>query len=95
MIGDYIKRKIRERATDSVRDLASEIYEDVNYKIQFYKRKVLKDLASMFLILIAVVFLAMALIFFFIEYAGLSRTISFAILGAAILIVALILKVMR
>lgn len=94
MVSGFIGSRIREGLMNAVQGFKDEVSAEVSWRLRMYKRKIIKDIVSISLLLIAILFLAIAVIFFLIEYAGLSRTASFAALGILILIVALIIKVM-
>ncbi|MDP3882287.1 MAG: hypothetical protein Q8Q31_05410 [Nanoarchaeota archaeon] len=94
MFSGFIKSRIKEGLLNAVQGFKDEISDEVSWRLRMYKRKIIKDMVSIFLLLTALLFLSIAVIFFLIEYAGLSRTISFAIFGILILLVAIILKVM-
>ncbi|MBM3233952.1 hypothetical protein FJZ19_02560 [Candidatus Pacearchaeota archaeon] len=58
-----------------------------------FQRKVMKTIISACILLLSVAMLALAAIFYLIEYAHLSKTISFLILGIILLVVGILLKI--
>lgn len=93
MIKEYIQRKVRDTVSRAVSDLGHDVYRDLSYQVQLYKRKIVKDLVSIAILLVSIVFLALAVIFSMIEYLGLSKTLSFGIIGIVLLLIGIILKI--
>ena len=88
IIGETIQTVFR----NLVHDAESRAAREINYRINRYKRKFLKDVFALLFILISAIFLAVALTYFFIEYLKLTIAVSFLISGALFLIIAIIIK---
>ncbi len=92
---DYLGDLLKVGLGKVLRNARDDVFESFNLAIKRTIRKIIKDITGMLLIVAAVIFFAFSLIFFFIEYTGLSKTLSFLIVSIIVLLVGIIIKFKR
>lgn len=92
---DYLKDLIGMSFSNTLKTIEDEAMYRINAVTQKVIHRIVREMISALLILLAVTFLALAFVFLFIEYLALTKTISFLIVGAVILSFAIIIKMMK
>lgn len=92
---DTIKESIQIQIRDFIANLEKEVSRPFIIRFDRIKRKVMREVLGLFVMIIGILMLSFALVYFFIEYMQLTRTLSFLIIGAALLIIGLILRLMK
>jgi hypothetical protein len=92
---DYLRDLIGMSFSNTLKNIEDEAMYRINAVTQKVVHRIVREMISVLLILLAVTFLALASVFLFIEYFALTKTISFLIVGAVILFFALILKMIK
>jgi hypothetical protein len=92
---DYLRDLIGMSFSNTLKNIEDEAMYRINAVTQKVVHRIVREMISVLLILLAVTFLALASVFLFIEYLALTKTISFLIVGAVILFFALILKMIK
>jgi hypothetical protein len=90
-IQDAFKSNLRRSLSGIGEDLERTLYRGTRRLI----RRFVKEMMSMMLILVSIIFLAVGAVYFFIEYVQLNKTISFLIIGVVILLIGLIIRLNR
>jgi hypothetical protein len=89
---DYVKEGI----TSGVREVGRRIESEVNhvlYKNYYrFKRRLFKDITSLFIMLIALIFISISIVYLLIEYLALSKTLAFGIIGIVLLLIGIVIK---
>ena len=83
---DYIKDILREGFRDLIRDVGEDINDVVSRRLNRLKKQMVREAIGWSFILMAIGFLAIALIFFLVEYLGFNKTLSFLIIGVILLL---------
>lgn len=78
---DYFQRKIKEGASALLHDVKKEVRSRINFEIRKIEKRIVKEIVSLVFILLGVIFLSGAVVYFFSEYLQLSRALSFFIVG--------------
>ncbi len=94
-IVDYFREALVMGFRDLLKNVEKDIDRFVIYKIESVKRKLFFDIINLFFIFLAIGALSLAGVFFFIEYLGFNKTLSFLIIGILFLIISIIIKIMR
>ncbi len=89
---DYLRESFGNPIRRIVRDIQDDVTDAVMSKIQVLQRHIMKQMASMMIIILAGLFLALAAVFFFIEYVQVTKTLAFFILGIILLCIGLMIK---
>ncbi len=92
---DFLEKQVKKGAYNLVRDVGNEITHKINVEASRIQRRMVKELSSLVILLTAVVFLAIAAIYFFIEYLSLNKTVSFLIVGIVLLFVGIIIRIIK
>ena len=92
---EYFKEALISGFRGLLKDLEKDIDRLIIHKIEAFKRRIFHDIMGMFFIFLAIGTLAIAGVFFFIEYLGLNKTLSFLIVGIIFLIISILFKIMR
>jgi len=90
---DLIIGRIEDKVRSTVKDVEKEVFRAINFKVNQFKRKIMKEFISVFVLIVALIFLALAILFLLIEFLGLNKTLSFAVIGIVLLIIGLILRI--
>jgi len=93
MLKEYLAKKGKEFLLNSLSGMENDFKKEVSYRIASYKRKMVKDFIALFILLIALVFLAFASVFLLTEYLSLTKTLAFVIIGIILVLVGLIIKI--
>jgi hypothetical protein len=92
---DYVKEALLAGFKELVKDIERDISRQISFRLDVIRRRIMREIMGVFFILLAIAFLGIALIFFFIEYLGLGKTISFLIVGMIVLFIGLIIKIIK
>jgi len=92
---DYVKDLVGMNFSRTLRSIENEVMHRIDVATQRVVNRVVREMVSVFLILFAVAFLALACVFLLIEYFALTKTISFLIVGVIILFFALVIRMMK
>ena len=92
---DYITDFLGMNFNKALHNIEREVLYKIESGAHRIVKKAVRTLMSAVIVLFAIMFLALSAVFLFIEYFGLTKTISFLIVGVIILFVALIIKITR
>jgi hypothetical protein len=92
---NYVKDVLREGLRDLVRDVGDDVNAVISRRLNQIKREIIKDIFGLLIIIIGIGLLSIGSIFFLIESMGLSRTLSFLIIGIIVLFIGIIIKLIR
>jgi hypothetical protein len=90
---DFIKGAAENFLKKSLFSGGNEIIYRARLEMRRFQRKMIKTLVSVFILLLAFASLALAGVFYLTEYAHLTRTLAFLILGIVLLLIGVILKI--
>ena len=92
---DSITNKLTGSILRYFKNIEDELVGHLALRINNLKRKILIGIASLFILMIAFLFLSLSLIFLFIEYYHLSKTLSFAIMGLFYLFIVILIRIIK
>jgi hypothetical protein len=92
---DLIGRRIRQNTLELLDDVKCEVNRKIILEINRIQRKIMVELSSLVILMLAIIFLAIAAIYFLIEYLSFSKTISFLTVGIVILLIGLITRITK
>lgn len=92
---DYLRNQIRNGASELVKDVRQEISHKINLEISKIQQRIMRELSSLAILLIGIIFLSIAVVYFFIEYLLLTKTISFLIVGVILLFIGIIIRLIK
>ena len=95
MLKEYLAKKAKEFLMSTISEAQSNIKKEVSSKIVAYKRKIVRELIVLFIILVAIILLACALVFILIEYSNLTKALAFGIVGIVFIFVGFMIKRMK
>ncbi|MEK6819076.1 MAG: hypothetical protein AABY10_04045 [Nanoarchaeota archaeon] len=94
-LADYIKDIFSLSLGKVSRDIQESITKTVTSQIHIIQKNVIKQFIGLAVIILALIFLAISVVFLFIEYLNLSKTISFLIVGIILLFAGLIVRLLK
>ena len=89
---DYIQDILGSNFRRTFANFRDDLDDFVKYSAKQIARHILREFAGISLIIISFLSFMIALVFFFIEYIGLSKTLSFLIIGIVVLLTGLIVR---
>jgi hypothetical protein len=89
---DYFKETLELGIKGFIKEIEKEFSRTILRKIYYIKKQLIRELIAVFIILISIGLLSIAAIFFLIEYAHLTKTLSFLIIGIILLIIGILMK---
>ncbi len=92
---EYLKEGFRKGFDQITSSVNREVRQRVNAEIKKVESKFTRTTLSLTILLLGLLFLAVSVCYLFIEYIGLSRTLSFLIVGALLLLISLLIKVIK
>ena len=95
-IMSYIKDVLSsglKSVSDSIN--GEQIVRRMRFEIMRFERRMVRRIMSAFVVLFAILFIAIAAVFSLIEYAGITRTLSFAIIGVVLLLIGLMINLKK
>ena len=92
---DYIKDFLGINFRRTLEDIEESVMQIVHVNLRRIERRIAKSLVSWSIIVLSIIFFALAIIYFLIEYIGLSKSISFFIIAIILLLIGIILKINR
>ena len=98
-IWDYIKESVSIGISEFTRVLEKELGKTIEIKINHLinniKRQFMKELLSIFTIIISIGLLSISAVYFLIEYLSFTKTLSFLIIGIIVLLIGIIIKLIK
>ena len=97
-IGNLIKDYFYDMFSKMTRDMPSlgdRLISRINFEIRRTERRIMKNLAALFILLLSFAMLAFSAIFFLIEYIHLTNTLSFLAIGIILLLIGIIIRVTK
>jgi hypothetical protein len=92
---DYLKDMVGNGVSGFIREAQHEFARNIAITVKRIERHLIKELAGVMILLAALVFLAIAGFFFFVDYAGLNRTLSSLIIGCVLLLIGIIFRLVK
>jgi hypothetical protein len=92
---NYISDEIRHLFKTLIKDIEKDFYRYLDRILYNYKKKILREIISTIIIFTSIIFILISLVFLFIEYFHLSKTISFGLIGLLLLLLSLIIKALK
>lgn len=83
--GHFIKNKLFDSGQELIYRAKLEMWR--------FQKKLIKGIMAAFILLLAIAVLAIAVVFFLMDYAGIGRTLAFLIVGIVLLFIGVILKI--
>jgi len=94
-IGDYLKEFVKASFSRVLDGVQSEISGRIRESLVRFEQRIIRKMMAVLVIFAAVVFLALAFIFMFVEYFALSKTLAFFFIGVITLLIGIILNLKR
>ena len=91
----YLENKVRTGADSLVNGIRRDINLRINYEISRVRRRIVVEFISIMVLMLAVIFLALAAAYFLIEYFMLGKTIVFLIIGVIFLVIGIITRLIK
>ena len=90
---------VREAFFEGAKSFSKELEREISLvflnRIDRIRRQMVKELIAVFIILIAIAFLCVSAVFFLTEYLQLTKTLAFLIMGAIVLFVGILVKLVN
>jgi hypothetical protein len=93
ILKELIVGKIENSIKDILQNTEKEISRGIAIKMRRFKRNLIKEMIGIFILLVALIFLALAVLYLLVEFAGLNKTMSFAVIGIILLVIALLFRI--
>jgi hypothetical protein len=94
-ITDFIKDLLGINFKRTIENVGHEILHALYSSLRDIERRIMKGITAVLFIMIGIVFLSIAMVFFLIEQLGLSNTLSFFVIAIIFLLIGIIVKIMR
>ncbi|MDD5193602.1 MAG: hypothetical protein PHF67_03375 [Candidatus Nanoarchaeia archaeon] len=92
---DYIQDILKKSFGALIRDIGDDINYAVSRRLSHLKKQIIREFVGLSFILMAIGLLAIAFIFFLVEYLKFDKTLSFLIIGIIILIIGIVIKLIK
>lgn len=91
----YLEKKLSNRFIEFIEKLEDDATKAIMYRINYVKKIILREIMTTIILIAAIIFLSISAIFFFIEFLGLNKTLSFLSIGVVFLLIGIIIKSMK
>ncbi len=92
---DYLRDFVEGKARKALRYVGESFIEDITHVVHRATHNLMRQVMTMLIIAFALSLLAIAVVFFFIEYLVLTKTLAFLITGILVLFIGLVMKLKR
>ena len=92
-IVDFLKESFGSFFSNMMHNKKEEMIYKIRLEMWKFQKKMMKTIISAFILLMSFGLLALAAVFYLIEYVHLSKTFSFLILGIVLLVIGILLKI--
>ena len=94
-LSDYIKEIFGFSLKKISEDIQENITKTIDFHLRIIQRNITKHIISISIMILSLMFLAISVVFLFIEYFNLTKTISFLIVGIILLFAGLIVRLLK
>ena len=94
-LSDYIKEIFGFSLKKISEDIQENITKTIDFQLRIIQRNITKHIISISIMILSLMFLAISVVFLFIEYFNLTKTISFLIVGIILLFAGLIVRLLK
>lgn len=92
---DYLRESLGSGIRGFFKNVQDELLTNIFIGLKKVEQHLLKELAAVLILVIGVALLAIACVYFLIDYLLLSRTIAFLTIGIIVLLVGVIIKLIK